>query len=251
MSRTPLLGIRRYMFAQYWGRRDMMEEKIPRNICRVGQPDHDRKVMVEEYVLSFLQELMKQEKEPQMIVFYGDGYEQDGIRYYFLKGAAAHRAAGGNLNKMDEYYFRTIGSQYFSQLKAIGWYYMDASGAEPLAMLRDMKEQNFKGLGGYYIYFEKNECMEEYMLQRQKNEIYVSKKSRKKETPPGMPNLLKKAVPPILAVQILNMISLCILIICCIIAVTTLNQYDKMRQLEETVTYLEISMEEQKNLPEE
>ena len=68
---------------------------------------------------------------------------------------------------------------------------------------------------------------------------------------PGAPTLLKKVVPPILAVQILNMISLCILIICCIIAVTTLNQYDKMRQLEETVTYLEISMEEQKNLPEE
>ena len=54
-----------------------------------------------------------------------------------------------------------------------------------------------------------------------------------------------------MAVQVLNMVSLCILIICCIIAVTTLNQYDKMKQLEETVTCLEISMEEQKNLPEE
>ena len=54
-----------------------------------------------------------------------------------------------------------------------------------------------------------------------------------------------------LAVQVLNMVSLCILIICCIIAVTTLNQYDKMKQLEETVTYLETSIEEQKNLPEE
>ena len=216
----------------------MMEEKIPRNICRIGQPDHDRKVMIEEYVLSFLQELMKKEKEPQMIVFYGDGYEQDGIRYFYLKGAAAHRAAGESLSKMDEYYFRTIGSQYFSQLKAIGWYYMDASGAETLTMLRNMKEQDFKGLGGYYIYFEKNECMEEYMLQRQKNGNHAAKKGRRKEMMTGAPALLRKAVPPILAVQILNMISLCILIICCIIAVTTLNQYDKMRQLEETVTYL-------------
>ena len=228
-----------------------MEEKIPRNICRVGQPDHDREVMIEEYVLSFLQELMKKEKEPQIIVFYGDGYEQDGIRYYFLKGAAAHRAVEDRLSKMDEYYFRTIGSQYFSCLKAIGWYYMDAAGAEPLTVLRDMKEQNFKGLGGYYIYFEKNEYMEEYMLQRQKSGIHFTKSKRKKENLHGAPVLLKKVVPPILAVQILNMISLCILIICCIIAVTTLNQYDKMQQLEETVTYLESSMEEQKNLPEE
>ena len=54
-----------------------------------------------------------------------------------------------------------------------------------------------------------------------------------------------------MAIQILNMVSLGILIICSIIAVSTLNQYDKMKQLEKTVTYLEISMEEQKNLPEE
>ncbi len=66
----------------------------------------------------------------------------------------------------------------------------------------------------------------------------------RKKSDPGRP-------APMMAVQVLNMVSLCILIICCIIAVTTLNQYDKMKQLEETVTCLEISMEEQKNLPEE
>lgn len=228
-----------------------MEERIPRNICRVGQPDHDKKVMIEEYVLSFLQELLKKEKEPQLVVFFGDGYEQDGIKYYFLKAAAAHRAAGNTLKKMDEYYFRTIGSQYFPDMKGIGWYYMDMKETEPLSILRGMAEQNFRGLNGYYVYFEKNEAMEEYMLQRQKNDMNVIRRKMRKGTKTGKQTLLKKALPPILAMQMLNMISLCILIICCIIAVTTLNQYDKMKQLEETVTYLETSIEEQKNLPEE
>ena len=47
------------------------------------------------------------------------------------------------------------------------------------------------------------------------------------------------------AVRIMNAVSLCVLIICCIIAVTTLNQYDKMKRLEQTVICLEESMREQ------
>ena len=65
-----------------------MEEKLPTNICQVGQAEECRKIFIEEYVVSFLQEMMKTVKEPQIVVFFGDGYERQGIKYYFLKGAA-------------------------------------------------------------------------------------------------------------------------------------------------------------------
>ncbi len=236
-----------------------MEEKLPTNICQVGQAEECRKIFIEEYVVSFLQEMMKTVKEPQIVVFFGDGYERQGIKYYFLKGAAAHRASDSTLKKMDEFYFQTIGRQYFPALKGIGWYYMKGRECGILEMLQHIREQNFHDIEGYYLFFEKNEGMEEYMLHRQrkqKNQTAVVPK-----LPETKPFSLKehmaarkaeaKKPAPMAAVQILNMVSLCILIICCIIAVTTLNQYDKMKRLEETVTYLEISMEEQKNLPEE
>lgn len=234
-----------------------MKEKLPKNICQVGQIKRDKKIFIEEYVISYLQEIMKNTDELQMVVFYGDGYECDGARYYFLKGAASHRASGNKLKKMDEFYFQTIGKQYFSDLKGIGWYCLRGGEKEIIEILQGICEQDFHDIYGYYIYFEKNEGMEEYMLHRQQSNKSGANAIRRRPEKTQIPVPKKPAASgdkrpaPMMAVQVLNMISLFILIVCCIIAVTTLNQYDKMKQLEETVTYLETSMEEQKNLPEE
>lgn len=238
-----------------------MVERLPKSACLVGQSEPGRKILIEEYVISFLQAMMKKKKGPHIIVFFGDGFERDGIRHFFIRGAASHRASGEGLKKMDEFYFQTIGRQYFPGLKGIGWYYMEEGEKDILEILKHMREQNFQDCVGYYLFFEKNEGMEEYMLHRQrmdKNGIDVIGEARRETVLPEKRQAVvnrKKPNPkrpaPMVAVQILNMVSLCILIICCIIAVTTLNQYDKMKQLEEAVTCLEISMEEQKNLLEE
>lgn len=230
-----------------------MEERLPQNIYRIGQPGHQKKIFIEEYVISYLQETVKKIKEPQIIVFFGDGYKSDGIKYYFLKGAAGHRVSDRLLKKTDAFYFQKIGKRYFPALKGIGWYYIDSKNKEILDILREMQEQNFHDINGYYLFFERNEGMEEYLFHYQQKRRYHAPVLGERKV--GKRQLRKrdvwKKLSPVLAVQVLNMISLCILIICCIIAVTTLNQYDKMKQLEETVSYLEMSIEEQKNLPEE
>lgn len=269
-----------------------MEERLPKNVCCVGQMEHQQKIFVEEYVISFVQKTLKTEAAPQMIVFYGDGYEKDGCRYFFLNGAAAHAAFDERFGRMDEFYFQTVGKKYFSKWKGIGWYCSKGGGQweDILEILQNICEQDFGNIKGYYIYFEKNPAMEDYMLHcEQKNDTDVRNEKQSKATDTEQPlrkllaavkkytaqterakqeNAVKtvknvkdvksskarkhrRSASPIMAMQTLNMLSLCILIVCCIIAVTTLNQYDKMKRMEETVNYLEISMEEQKNLPDE
>ena len=51
-----------------------MKEKLPRNVRLVGQAHRDKKVFIEEYVVFFLQELIKKETQPNIVVFFGDGY---------------------------------------------------------------------------------------------------------------------------------------------------------------------------------
>jgi len=233
-------------------------------MCQVGQIDEKRVIFIEQYVVFYLQELAKSGDGPWLIVFYGDGYERRGIKYYFLKGAASHRSSDNALKKMDEFYFQTVGRQYFPDLKGIGWCYTDNGDEVLLKMLQGMHEQNFRALNGYYVYFEKNEGMEEYMIHQQlknKKEVHTDKPVKaprakkfvaKRSIYPVVKRPLQagaKKPAPMLAVQVLNMVSLFILIICSIIAVTTLNQYDKMKRLEETVIYLEASMEEQNESP--
>ena len=60
-----------------------MKKRLPKNICQVGETDGSPKILIEEYTISFLQEIIKKAKDPQIVVFYGDGYEQEGIRYYY------------------------------------------------------------------------------------------------------------------------------------------------------------------------
>lgn len=246
-----------------------MRKGLPENVCCIGKTEKNKKVFVEQYVAAFLLKATERRTEPQMVVLYGDGYEKDGCRYYFLKGAASHRASGETFGKMDEFYFQNIGKKYFPGWKGIGWYYSGAKELQKdvLDILRNVCEQDFTCLNGYYVYYEKNPEMEEYMVSHemlQKKEVSEQddrrkeRKEKKDRTKKQKKDCSKKIrIAPVQAMQILNMVSLCILIICCIIAVTTINQYDKMKRLEKTVNYLEASMEEQetsekqKNLPEE
>lgn len=255
-----------------------MEQKLPKNMCCIGEAGNDKKIFVEEYVISFLLEMADKTTEPQMMVFYGDGYEKDGCQYYFLQGVASHKATDDGFGRIDEFYFQNIGKKYFSELKGIGWYHTGKGEGEEgvLDILRNISEQDFRRINGYYIYYEKNPAMEEYMsnheqlqtkdtcvkqeVKREKPERGQSKGRQSvkkkllqvKDVPKGLLQGQSKRSKraPMQAVQILNMVSLCILIICCIIAVTTINQYDKMKRLEKTVNYLEASMEMQEDIEE-
>ena len=81
-----------------------MEKRIPKSVCLVGQTEEKRKIFIEEYVIAFLQNMMKKNNGPYIIVFFGDGFEKKGVKHYFIKGAASHRGAGDSLKKMDEFY---------------------------------------------------------------------------------------------------------------------------------------------------
>ena len=244
-----------------------MSGKLPKSMYRVGEAEKSRKIFIEQYVISFLREMLTKEKQPQILVFYGNGFEKDGCKCFLLKGAACHRTVEERFSKADAFYFQTVGKKYFPDMIGIGWCYVPDGEKDILEMLQCVQEQNFTGIKGYDIYFDANPGMEEYMLSHGRGmaieqassyvgtsvvpeTIGVKEKGEKKKL--SLWEYIEKLrISPAKAVQILNMVSLCILIVCCIIAVTTMNQYDKMKQLEETVTCLEISIDEQKNLPEE
>ena len=42
-----------------------MKKRLPKNICQVGETDGSPKILIEEYTISFLQEIIKKAKDPQ------------------------------------------------------------------------------------------------------------------------------------------------------------------------------------------
>ncbi len=261
----------------------LLERKIPENICRIGRTDTLQRIYVEDYVISFLKEILKDMEhaaagKAMLLLFYGEGFERDGVQFFFLDGMAVRAGAGGKgFHREEQIYFDRIRRRFFPDRKAIGWYCLTPGRTTIPEIFRNLREQQLAGIQGYYIYYEKNAAMEEYLLdyhQAEKVQVLLSDKVKKKvikseesklpdgkskesnQQATGKPvkrrkrrtdkpddNLMTLSAS-IVAVRIMNAVSLCVLIICCIIAVTTLNQYDKMKRLEQTVICLEESLKD-------
>ena len=261
----------------------LLERKIPENICRIGRTDTLQRIYVEDYVISFLKEILKDMEhaaagKAMLLLFYGDGFEKDGVQFFFLSGMAVRAGAGGKgFHREEQRYFDRIRRRFFPDKKGIGWYYLTPGRTTIPEIFRNLREQHFSDVQGYYIYYEKNTAMEEYLLhyhQAEKAPMPFSDKVKKKAgkakesklpdgklkesggaengkpvkrrrrrmDKPGEDLIASSASMTV--VKVMNAVSLCVLIICCIIAVTTLNQYDKMKRLEQTVICLEESLKD-------
>lgn len=180
--------------------------KLPRNIRQIGQVRGNYKIYMEDYVYTFLGRLASvacqdEEKKGSLAVFTGETRWADGTGYLFIKGAILveceellpeHIDLSGTVwtKIQDEQ------KQYFPEQDILGWYFafpqmaieiteilqkihLQYFGEEKVLMLAEPTEGEeaffhyenglMTKVKGYYIYYEKNVAMQEYMVQ--KNQI--------------------------------------------------------------------------------
>ena len=176
---------------------------IPRNIRQIGLISGNYRIYIEDYVYTFLGRLAggenKKEKEYGSIaVLTGDTKWENGISYLFIRGALMVENTQANPDHID--FSEKVWSQihedkekYFSDQNIVGWFFAKEQlpvqmtefltkvhlrhfGAEKVLMLMEPleKEDAFfcyeSGFmvrqRGYYIYYEKNPAMQEYMIEK-------------------------------------------------------------------------------------
>ena len=179
--------------------------KLPKNIRQVGQSEGDTRIYVEDYVVTFLNERAKEApSEEKLAILLGNTVAKDDQIYIFIHGAVAVE----HINIQDDHIGFTSGiwtgiyediEKYFGQAKVAGWFL--TRPGKPLKVTEQITKthtDNFPGDGkllmmlepvdceeqfyiyrhgalemlkGYYIYYERNEAMQSYMIDyRQKNE---------------------------------------------------------------------------------
>ncbi len=253
--------------------------KLPRNVRQIGNGGEYRKIYVEDYVMTYLSKIWEQPKEEYLAgVLLGDVKKANGITYIFISGAvqvSSTEITGKGLIFSDETWtgiYETM-KQYFNDLEIVGWFLVqndscketdDAiyqthvdnfGGIDKVLLLADMteKEEEFyvydnnslAKTEGYYIYYEKNDAMQEYMVeQRQGKTIESEVEDRitpqyrtiiqeKKET--GVQN--QKRV-----ITALYSACTCLAVVVLAIGVVIMNNYDKMKTMEENLSYLTTSL---------
>lgn len=266
--------------------------KLPKNVRQIGEATKGKKVYLEDYAVTYLHQV-------EMAVLLGEVKVQDEKKYIFIHGAIEVEDGGMNEEVWEAVY--RDARKYFEDSEIIGW--SQCVPEQPLTMSKEMdkmyrehftredavlvlyepyeKEDSLfveedgalKKQPGYYVYYDKNKAMQEYMVDRNagrsvEKEVEVSdsaiksfrklteeklaaKKKAKEdlkaasaadqtdEPETSIPEMELKAAPKQpRTIRFLYAASTFLVLTILVIGVTMMNNYDKIKNMEVTLADL-------------
>lgn len=176
---------------------DKTVEKLPKNIRQIGEPDNRLRVYMEDFAATYLQKTGKYRPDQiKICVLYGEEKEKEGQPILFIQSAARLQICemqGENANfDPDWKVAEGIRKKFFPQQDVLGWAVISAA-QDPMLLeqIKTVHRHHFTGryqilfwsdgsdreeiffnagagelmsLNGYYVYYEENLPMREYMI---------------------------------------------------------------------------------------
>lgn len=248
----------------------MGEIKMPKNVRQIGRGAAETEVYIEDYVITFARKQAKKQTEPQLAVLLGKERKSE-TEPVFINGAVLienfHMESSlllGNENWSQVY--ESI-KDYFPELEIAGCLLVrSAPETEINDRIRRLHKENFDGIhkvlflydgeekeeslylsdglmlrkqDGFYIYYEKNEAMQEYMIGKSggaSEEPFFDDKAMKRvrETIAAKPAVKGHAQERKL-MQLMYGASTVLAAAVLVIGITMLDNHDKMRDMETTL----------------
>ncbi len=174
--------------------------KLPKNIRQIGERDQSVRLYLEDYVNTYLKRLYPRGGQDLRVgVLLGNAEEHDGTPYLFVDGAMEMEEVTENGEKVvftEPAWKKTYQAmeQMFPKRVILGWFLCGAPGCtlSPLNYWKEhgqyfagknqlmylnsglegeeavyvTSEDGFYKLRGYSIYYERNQMMQDYMIQR-------------------------------------------------------------------------------------
>lgn len=172
--------------------------QIPRNIRQIGDVDDHFKIYIEDYAFHYLDRSSDEISNGKIALLLGRTNWADGVTYIFIKSAFCLTEIEVDANHIpfDETVFRQadeVMKEHFPQQEIVGWFFtapeysMEITDAMVRAHLNyfggndkvffmmepiDGEEAFFRydngkmcRQRGYYLYYERNDAMQEYMIE--------------------------------------------------------------------------------------
>lgn len=187
--------------------------RIPKNIRQIGNNQSNKKVYIEDYVMTHLKKKPVNEDSVRYGVLLGEVKKGNGNMYIFVKAMVEVREVIENSIIFNDDIWTEVYKdikQYFENINIVGWFvslpysvseemkgikkiHLDNfAGNDKVCFLSDRTEKedgfyvyeqgNLKKQQGYYIYYEKNEKMKKYVKSannKANQNVEVKKQSEK------------------------------------------------------------------------
>lgn len=246
-----------------------MERQIPKNVRQIGNVSGSPKIYVEDYVDTFFTQLCEKAGETPVGAFLvGDFQKTEEEEYVYIYGAVQMHELkmSGKDYLIDEDTWKHAYEdckQYFEDGEMLGWFVAHAGVALDLEdavvklhkksfprensvfIMKDPVEQEEKyfvhqmndllEISGHYTYYEKNPCMQNYMIScRKKNGVYptetvedrAAKDFRSIVRDRGGRKYQRKSS------RLMYAMSTCLVLIVLVMGVVTMNNMDKMKAVQ-------------------
>lgn len=252
-----------------------MERQIPKNVRQIGNVSDSPKVYVEDYVDTFFAQLCEKAGEGPIGAFLvGDMQKTNDEEYVYIYGAIQiHdlQIAGKDYVIDDDAWKKAYEEckQYFEDGEMLGWFV--AHQGVPLEpehntvkfhkksfpkkntvfIMKDpvekdevyyvLKLNDLMEIGGHYTYYEKNPCMQNYMIStRKKNGVCPSEtvEDRAAKDFRSLVRTREEQLHQKRTNRLMYAVSACLVLVVIIMGVTTLNNFDKMKSVQSTLNSL-------------
>ncbi len=176
--------------------------QIPNNIRQIGESKGPQKIYMEDYAYTFLRKISRGEKEGKIAILLGEHHWSQGNSYLFIKSALQltdMEVSAEHLDFNDKIWGQVYenGNKYFPNQEILGWFlsipgfsmqlnemliktHLDyfAGGEKVLFVVEPgewdeafyiFENGHMNRQSGYYIYYEKNDLMQNYMIEMSEN----------------------------------------------------------------------------------
>lgn len=253
--------------------------KMPKNIRQIGKSNAIKKIYAEDYVMTFIKQLAGGDYSGLKIaVLIGQSIRLENCRNIFISGAVEVRDmdTSGEITFSNDNWtsiYEDI-KKYFVEGEIVGWFlggpgylledeekiqkiHLDNfAGQDKVLLTYDNMEREEAFFGfennkltkqdGYYIYYEKNEEMQTYIIERKKGvsgeASYDDRVSREIRTV-----LQNKKVPEEESKSVTRLMyaaGTLLAVIILVVGAAILSNYDQMKSMQDTLNYLTRNMEE-------
>ncbi len=239
---------------------------LPKNVRQIGQVEGNRRIYIEDYVMTFARRL------DGMAVLMGKEEQEGDNQILYISGAVGVKNTAYGypsvLTNEDWSYIYEDVKKYFFDYEIVGWMLARRNVVMEIdEEIRMLHEQNFRGQHkilflfdkgegeeavylsdsqgnlkkqrGYYIYYERNESMQNYMVDKntgEKVEENVPDKAMEK-----VREIVAAKEAPGTEKKMINLMygaSTLLAAVILVIGATTLDNYDKMKNMEQTLNVI-------------
>lgn len=255
---------------------------LPKNVRQIGEPEENRKIYIEDYVVTYLKRFAKEEAlSSRMAILLGNSERMGGVPYLFIKSAVALKEleySEGGIPFTDEVWAEVYSAikEYFPAQDILGWflsvpgYPMELDpglvkihvnyfgGVDKVLMVEEPTDgdEDFFAYEngrltrqkGYYIFYERNEAMQRFMVDTGDGESIDEKEHFEDRAIKSFRTIVQEKKDLSGQKRVMTFLytaSTFLVMVVLVIGITLINNYEKMENLETALNDISRTLENQ------